>query len=185
MQKPILPNDLEFALDIKFSRQFVEDIGEDPTDIKDNWCWNDLYNRYPNLKSKVEEYIEKCNSNDVCSDNVCSAIYNMVETCETNGELAKKLLETCESIYVLDVIQRMVQEKSLSREWGEKQIEKKMKKQMEKCKHLEWRNVKEKNVNMVENDIRTNAIHNMVSYCGSSKEWANKLLTKNGFLPIK
>ena len=60
MTKFKFPNELN----IKTARQIVKHLGGDPDPIRDNWCWEDFKQQYPDLLEPFFKLIESAKTGD-------------------------------------------------------------------------------------------------------------------------
>ena len=110
-----LPN--EFT--ISWGRELIAHLGGDPTPIRDNWCWKQFGEQYPELRPRVEKFIEDSTEGDIAW-----AAYWMCMSCGSSREWAEAQIERGIG-GVTTAAQSMCMFCGSSREWAEKQRMKK------------------------------------------------------------
>lgn len=101
--------------DVHFGRKLIEYFGGNSSLIKDNWCWADFTEAFPELKEKIEKYFEKAKA--------AYAAYCMVKYCGSDRKWAENIIENTKICNSAHAAYCMVEFCGSNREWAEKIIE--------------------------------------------------------------
>ena len=82
MERLICPD----VFDVEFARQLIKYLGGDIKKIIKNDCWNSLFEKFPELREKAENYFE-----EVEEGNPAYAAFRMVRDCGSDQKWADKV----------------------------------------------------------------------------------------------
>ena len=133
----------------RFARELVKYLGGNPTPIKDDWCWKEFAEAYPELRQKAERYFESAKTGGPGY-----AAYRMVHDCGSSREWAERIIEHAQTGNPSWAAFCMVHDCDSSRKWAERVIER------AETGNPAW------------------AASKMVHFCGSSPEWAESIKRK-------